>query len=53
MPGIEALLTEEQKQNLEEARRLLGLRSRAELFRFFADNAIEIAKKCSDIKSKR
>ena len=52
MPGIEALLTDDQKQNLEQARRLLGLRSRAELFRFFADNAVEIAKKFSDIKAK-
>jgi len=52
MPAIEALLTDQQKQNLEEARRLLGLRSRAQVFRFFADNAVEIAKKFSDIKPK-
>lgn len=52
MPAIEALLTDEQKHNLEQARRILGLRSRAEVFRFFADNAVEIAKKFTDMQSR-
>jgi len=43
MASIEARLSDQQKRNLEEARRLLGLRSRSELLFWFADNAVEIA----------
>lgn len=49
MPAIEALLTAKQKQNLEEARRTLGLRSRAELFRAFADHAVELVERMAEV----
>ncbi len=49
MPAIEALLTEQQKSNLEDARRMLGLRSRADLFRAFADHALELAARLAEI----
>jgi len=39
---IEQSLTEHQRKNLEEARRRLGFRSRAEVFRWFADNVLDI-----------
>lgn len=41
---VEAMLSDEQKQSLEEARQLLGFRSRQDLFLLFADNAAEVAK---------
>lgn len=44
MPTLEQTLSKEQKQNLEQARSLLGLRSRAQLIRWFADNAVDIAR---------
>lgn len=44
MATIEQCLSEEQKASLEDARRILGLRSRAAVFRWFADNAAEIAR---------
>lgn len=43
MSPIEASLSQQQKENLEQARRILGFRSRADLVRWFADNAVEIA----------
>jgi hypothetical protein len=41
--AIEESLTGQQKENLEMARRILRLRSRADVFRWFADNAVRIA----------
>lgn len=41
--AIEASLTDDQKANLEKARVILGLRSRAAVLKAFADYAIEIA----------
>ncbi|MBA7492644.1 hypothetical protein ES702_03194 [subsurface metagenome] len=49
MPAIEALLTEQQKKNLEQARRMLGLRSRAALFRAVADHAVEVAARLAEV----
>lgn len=49
MPAIEALLTVEQKRNLEEARHTLGLRSRAELFRVFANHAVELVAHIAEV----
>lgn len=43
MASIEARLSDQQKHNLDEARRFLGLRSRSELLFWFADHAVEIA----------
>lgn len=42
--AIESTLTETQKENLEEARKMMGLRSRAEVFRAFANHAVELVK---------
>ncbi len=46
---IEATLTDDQKANLEQARRMLGLRSRAEVLRAFADHAVELAARVAEI----
>lgn len=43
MPAIESILTGPQKTNLECARRKLGLRSRAAILCWLADNAVKIA----------
>ena len=42
MPTLEQTLTDKQKQNLEIARRRLSLRSRADVFRWFADKVLDI-----------
>ena len=50
--AINALdLTDDQKANLEQARRMLGLRSRAEVLRAFADHAVELATHLAEILS--
>lgn len=43
MSSVESTFNEKQKENLEEARKIFGFRSRADVIRWFADHAKRIA----------
>lgn len=43
MASVEGRFSDKQKRNLDEARRLLGLRSRSGLLLWFADHSVEVA----------
>ena len=44
MASFESRLSDEQRHNLEQARKMLGLRSRVQVLFWFSDNAVEIVK---------